>query len=579
MGENGGAPPAAGSSGRPPAPPGIPVPGSPRRRGPGPGAGGGAGPGPPHGSPARSLPGSRSQTPPDGAHMRNLSIGRSASFQHLGDGEPDPNNPMPHSIPPPTETGNLSEKHVIVMVGLPARGKTHMARRLARYLSFVHGADIQVFNVGQYRRNFIGKNMPPEFYDHDNARNSEARQACAEAAMKDMKTFLFQDRRQQALVDLAYDGSAVKGVDSGLIGIYDATNTTRKRRKWIAEQLKGLPIKLLFIESVCTDQQIIDRNIWVSKVRNEDFEATEREKAFMEFKQRIVFYERVYEPMDEEELSWVKMINCGQRLVMNRMKGFLPLRIVQFLANMHATEHSIYLTRHGQSEYNVLGKIGGDSPITEAGERYARELAKFAEERICTSEYGQPVKARLWTSSMVRTIQTAQHIKRPKLQFDGQSWTQMSHRIYRNLDELYAGICDGMTYKEIEEAFPDDFARRKADKLRYRYPRGESYLDIISRLDPLIMEMESYHEPLLVIGHQAVLRLIYAYFMGYTREESPTLSIPLNTVIKLTPKTYDCEESRITLGNLGNPEDGQAEPSDKAPDLWLRHSQRDPPSH
>ena len=67
--------------------------------------------------------------------------------------------------------------------------------------------------------------------------------------------------------------------------------------------------------------------------------------------------------------------------------------------------------------------------------------------------------------------------------------------------------------------------------------------------------------------------------MGYTREESPTLSIPLNTVIKLTPKTYDCEESRITLGNLGNPEDGQAEPSDKAPDLWLRHSQRDPPSH
>ena len=41
-------------------------------------------------------------------------------------------NPTPQIIPPPVETGAVGEKHVIVMVGLPARGKTHMARRLAR---------------------------------------------------------------------------------------------------------------------------------------------------------------------------------------------------------------------------------------------------------------------------------------------------------------------------------------------------------------------------------------------------------------------------------------------------------------
>lgn len=42
----------------------------------------------------------------------------------------------------------------------------------------------------------------------------------------------------------------------------------------------------------------------------------------------------------------------------------------------------------------------------------------------------------------------------------------------RNLDELYAGVCDGMTYKEIEQVFPEEFARRQHDKLAYRYPRG-----------------------------------------------------------------------------------------------------------
>lgn len=54
------------------------------------------------------------------------------------------------------------------------------------------------------------------------------------------------------------------------------------------------------------------------------------------------------------------------------------------------------------------------------------------------------------------------------------------------------GSCDGMTYEEIERKFPAEFERRKTDKLAYRYPRGESYLDVIARLEPMIMEMERH---------------------------------------------------------------------------------------
>ena len=32
--------------------------------------------------------------------------------------------------------------------------------------------------------------------------------------------------------------------------------------------------------------------------------------------------------------------------------------------------------------------------------------------------------------------------------------------------------------------------------------RGESYLDVIARLEPIIIEMERHREPLLIIGHQ-----------------------------------------------------------------------------
>ena len=49
------------------------------------------------------------------------------------------------------------------------------------------------------------------------------------------------------------------------------------------------------------------------------------------------------------------------------------------------------------------------------------------------------------------------------------------------------------------------------------WPRGESYFDILSRLDPLVHEMESYKEPLLIVSHQAVLRCLYAYLMNLPR--------------------------------------------------------------
>ena len=99
-----------------------------------------------------------------------------------------------------------------------------------------------------------------------------------------------------------------------------------------------------------------------------------------------------------------------------------------------------------------------------------------------------------------------------------------------------------MTYEEIEANFPDEWARRNTDKLAYRYPRGESYLDVIARLEPIIIEMERHREPLLIVAHQGILRIIYAFYMGLSRTEAPYVSIPLNTVVELVPGPYECVE-------------------------------------
>lgn len=53
---------------------------------------------------------------------------------------------------------------------------------------------------------------------------------------------------------------------------------------------------------------------------------------------------------------------------------------------------------------------------------------------------------------------------------------------WKALNEIDSGLCDGMTYAEIKEKFPEDFIARDLDKFGYRYPRGESYEDLVTRL-------------------------------------------------------------------------------------------------
>ena len=60
----------------------------------------------------------------------------------------------------------------------------------------------------------------------------------------------------------------------------------------------------------------------------------------------------------------------------------------------------------------------------------------------------------------------------------------------------------------LQQAYPDDFANRDEDKFNYRYRGGESYRDVVVRLEPVIMELER-QENILIIGHQVGLDCVF----------------------------------------------------------------------
>ena len=49
-------------------------------------------------------------------------------------------------------------------------------------------------------------------------------------------------------------------------------------------------------------------------------------------------------------------------------------RIVYYLMNIKVVPRTIYLSRHGQSQYNSVKKLGGDSDLTDCGAEYSRSV-------------------------------------------------------------------------------------------------------------------------------------------------------------------------------------------------------------
>jgi broad specificity phosphatase PhoE/predicted kinase len=400
-----------------------------------------------------------------------------------------------------------SPKLALVMVGLPARGKSYTARRIERYLSWL-GYRTGVFNVGEYRRARVGAHVPHSFFDPDNPQGEEARRAVAMVALEDMVAWL---------------------TDAGQVAIYDATNSTCARRTMVRARCERAGFQVLFIEIRCDDPHIIEANIRSTKLSSPDYKDTDPDEAVTDFRARIAHYQRVYQPLDDDEGAYLRVTGPGRGVTVSKVDGYLAARLVFFLMNLHLTARPIWLTRHGESVYNAAGILGGDPNLAPDGHRYAQSLAEFLDRR-----YPDRNDVVIWTSSLRRAVQTAAPLGRTP-------WP------WRALDEIDGGICDSMSHAQIQEYLPEEYEARKRDKFTYRYPRGESYQDIILRLDPVIIELERTRKPVLVIAHNAVLRALYAYFQGIPRERCPYLPIPLHTVIELTPHAYGCHETRMPL--------------------------------
>ena len=158
----------------------------------------------------------------------------------------------------------------------------------------------------------------------------------------------------------------------------------------------------------------------------------------------------------------------------------------------------IYLIRHGQTDWNVAGKIQGktDIPLNETGRRQAACLAKGMEHR--------PV-AQIFSSDLIRARETARAI--------GES-QHVEVETLSGLEEIGFGKWEGMTLEQIQVIFPTEYEKWCENPVMVAPPGGESLSQIKERCRKVMEEiLKMANGDFAIVSHGAMLAYVVEYLM------------------------------------------------------------------
>jgi hypothetical protein len=248
----------------------------------------------------------------------------------------------------------------------------------------------KVFNVGKYRREAYAEMIAAtattpreisgacdaDFFDARNEKAAELRERVAECALRDMLRWLDHedetDSDEEYIQDLSKH-SAVSTISASSAGeanlnfrnhervaIFDATNSTEKRRQWILEECTS-PLKrgdkqtgLVFVESICDDVELLEENYRYKASSSPDFDGMPEADAIKDLRNRVAKYEAQYETITDDTLSYIKIFNLSTKLMVNHIYGRMAKEVVPALMAWHIGTRPVYLCRPGQTLSGIL---------------------------------------------------------------------------------------------------------------------------------------------------------------------------------------------------------------------------------
>ncbi len=160
----------------------------------------------------------------------------------------------------------------------------------------------------------------------------------------------------------------------------------------------------------------------------------------------------------------------------------------------------LLLIRHGENEYTRTGRMAGRLPdvhLNKKGQEQARELAETLAEAPLAAVYASPLE---------RALETAQIIAEKR---------ELEVNVRPGLVESDIGEWQGVELKKAHK-FPE-WKFVQATPSRFRFPGGESFLEMQTRLVSEVEAIAKAHQPnelVALVFHADPIKLVLAHYLG-----------------------------------------------------------------
>lgn len=168
----------------------------------------------------------------------------------------------------------------------------------------------------------------------------------------------------------------------------------------------------------------------------------------------------------------------------------------------------LYLTRHGQTIWNVENKICGatDIALTDLGHRQAVELGEKIRDLMKKQEIHIDL---ILSSPLSRAFDTGKHVS----ELTGIPIRKEERLREQNFGKYESTPRNGAEFHEAKKNFV------------CRYEGGESMLQVAHRIYDLLDEIRQDDRIYLLVAHNGIARIVQSYFTDMTNEEFSAFGI------------------------------------------------------
>ena len=200
----------------------------------------------------------------------------------------------------------------------------------------------------------------------------------------------------------------------------------------------------------------------------------------------------------------------------------------------------IIAVRHGETDWNVAGRIQGDvdQPLNARG--------RWQAERVAAALAGEAISV-VYTSDLQRARATAEAIA-------AVSGAPLS--VMRALRERSFGVIEGQTFTEFEQTDPDEARRWRQRDPEFAPQGGETLMTLRDRVCGAVNALAAQHpgEQVAVVAHGGVLDILYRAATGLELQAPRTWHIG-NAAVNRLLWTPDSGMTMVVWGDDNHLED------------------------